>query len=58
MTRLFKLPVFVKLLRKKFISKLKHDLWARDEIIIIFNDAILEAHMEQLEEYEITLTDD
>lgn len=57
--RVLRLSSFSDNIRRLFFKKLRHhDLWVRDEILGIFNDAHLEAHMQVLKDFEVRIIED
>lgn len=57
--RVLHLSSFSDHIRRLFLKKLSHhNLWVRDEIIGIFNEAHLEAHMQVLKDFEVRIVED
>ena len=57
--RVLHLSSFSDNIRRLFLKKLRHhDLWARNEILEIFNEAHLEAHMQVLNDFEVRIVED
>ena len=50
--RILSVKSFSDNVRRFFFKKLNHNLWTRNEIIGIFSDAQLEAHMQVLKDLE------